>query len=106
MGLSKKHEVASTSHRSEKDVARDHLGDFQVDHSRGLDLVEMMCPGTPLVLDSLKKLGFLCESLTGIRFERDFQRQRALIYKWFNDHYEELLPFVQVLHFDTESVII
>jgi hypothetical protein len=91
-------------HRSEKDIAREHLGNFQVENSRGWCFVESICPGKILTLKDLKLLGILCEHVTGIHFERDFQRKRALIYKWFDLHFDEIEPLAQIVHVDTEML--
>jgi hypothetical protein len=95
---------SATVHRSEKDVANEHLGDFQVENSRGWCFVEAICPGKPLTLKDLKVIGILCEHLTGIHFERNFQRKRALIYKWFDRHFDEIEPLAQIVHLDTQML--
>jgi hypothetical protein len=62
---------------SEKQLVEINLGDFKWERSDGEKFLEAICPGKSLTLQDLKVIGVLCESLTRIKFDRDFSRDQG-----------------------------
>jgi hypothetical protein len=81
------------------------LGDFVYKGSRGDAFIQALCPGKELCLGSLKAIGMICQNVTGIKFDRDYQRQKALMYLWFTNHYDSISFLTQVLTIDTEDLV-
>lgn len=83
----------SRRHASEKVVAQNLLGDFEVKNSRGLAIIEsIMGENTfdSISRNSLLSLTTVLSKLTQIPFPRNFSRRKALIVKWFDDNADEL----------------
>jgi hypothetical protein len=80
------------------------LGDFTWDGSDGEKFLEAICPGRSLTLRDLTIIGLVCETLSCIKFHRDFRRSRALVVKWLSEHYSELSPLVSFMKFDANKL--
>ena len=91
--MSLKDKKISRRHSTEKAVAQNLLGDFEVKNSRGLSIIEAFMGENAfesISRNSLLSLTTILSKLTQIPFPRNFSRRKALIVKWFDDNAEEL----------------
>jgi hypothetical protein len=95
--------ISDRANQSEKDVALGHLGGFRPGGSNGEKFLEMLCPGKCLRRQDLVNIGLICESVTNVRFERDFQRSRILVIKWLSDHFDQIRSVLEILRIRLES---
>lgn len=90
---SKQDKKISRRHATEKAVAQNLLGDFEVKNSKGLSIIETIMGENSfesISRNSLLSLTTILSKLTQIPFPRNFSRRKALIVKWFDDNAEEL----------------
>jgi hypothetical protein len=88
--------VANRRLDSEAVIVQKLLHDFQVEGSRGKKFAEQFDPQRNWTIHSLMCLGMVCSNLTGVSFPRNYRRNRALIYKWFDDNYATLEPVFMI----------
>jgi hypothetical protein len=94
---------AGTDHTEQQKCTR-LLEGFVRRGSRGDQFIRALCPGKELCLGSLKVIGLICENATGIRFDRDYQRQKSLMYLWFTRHYDSIAYLTQILSIETKDL--
>jgi hypothetical protein len=90
-------QISDRAHLPEREVARQHLGDFVTQGSPGLSFIKDVCQCEDLTREALVILALTFSVASGIRFPRDFGRRRGLIIKWFSDNIEELRPLGTVI---------
>jgi hypothetical protein len=86
--------------RKESKIARDHLGSFVAEGSRAWGFIGGLTDGRSMTRDSLIHLASVFYVISGVPFKRDFRRKVDLVYKWFDDHLEELEPFGCIIEID------
>jgi hypothetical protein len=97
MTHSRSRKPPSAPQKSEKQIASEYLGDFQVEGSRGYRLVKSICPEENLDRKGLMNLAILFSSATGVEFTRSYQRLRPLVIKFLDDNYDTFAVFAPMI---------
>jgi hypothetical protein len=88
---------------SEKEVADAHMGDFDVETSRGWGLAMEMMKGKDPPALVLPRLAQILSMVSSIRFPRDMRRRRGLIIKWIDDSFDSLVSLRAVVEIAVRS---
>ena len=75
----------------EKGVAKELLGDFEPEGSRGMIFVMNFFNGQ-ITVNRLVWLGTIFSRMLNIEFPRNFKRNRDLLIKWFDTNIELIEP--------------
>lgn len=96
--------ISNRRAKAEREIARDHLGTWVAEGSAGQAFLRELCSdvGKDFVLKSLETLGRTYSAFSGIKFPRDFCRQKLLIVKWFDDNLDRLRPLRHIVHIELE----
>jgi hypothetical protein len=84
----------------ERVIVRKLLGDFQIEGSRGKKFADQFDTNGAWPLQSLVILALSCSYLTGLKFPRNSRRNRALVYKWFDDNCSVIEPVCTIARFE------
>jgi hypothetical protein len=97
MTHSRSRKPASAPQKSEKQIASEYLGDFQVEGSRGYLLMKSIFPEENIDRISLRSLAIAFSLLTGVEFKRSYERLRPLMIKFLDDNYDTFAVFTPII---------
>lgn len=88
----------------EKEVAKQLIGDFKPEGSRGMTFLEKYF-NKQLYVNRISSLGQFFSHLCNIKFPRNYKRNKTLLILWFDkniDAIEQVSPYVNVVFEDLE----
>jgi hypothetical protein len=89
--------ISDRRHNSEREVANQHLGDFEAENSRAYDFLIKLADGHEIVKRNLIDIAKIFATISGIPLPRDYTRRLDLIIKWFDVHLADLEPLSTII---------
>lgn len=92
------HKMSRDSKRiREKDRANDLQGDFRLDGTRAEEFLHSQVPGGRIDRKQLCRYLQILGLISGVKLPRDYTRRRALLFKWIDDNYDLLSPYMKFI---------
>jgi hypothetical protein len=89
--------ISDRRHNSEREVANQHLGDFEAENSRAHDFLSKLADGHEIVNRNLIDIAKIFATISGIQLPRDYTQRLDLIVKWFDVHLADLEPLSTII---------
>jgi hypothetical protein len=92
--------VPNRANLTERKIAGLLLRDFHANGSGAVQTLQMRYPEDERTRRSLYSLASLVSALAGVTLHRDYARRKELLFKWFDDNFEVVEPYLRLFAFD------
>jgi len=89
--------ISDRRHNSEREVAIQHLGNFDAENSRAWQFLVKLADGHELVKKHLVDVAKIFATISGIQLPRDYTRRSDLVVKWFDVNLARLEPLAAII---------
>lgn len=83
--------------KRERERADDLQGDFTLKGTHAEEFLHSQVPGGRIDRKQLCRYLQLLGCISGVRLPRDYTRRRVLLFKWIDDNYDRLAPFMKLI---------